>query len=263
MIDEIQNLMEEYWKWLRDKTALRHEGDCVEITTPHLDRHNDYLQIYVRRDNGGGFVITDDGYTLDDLEMCGCSINSERRREILETTLNGFGVDQNGNALEVKSSAGDFCVRKHNLVQAMLAVGDLFYTARSATVGLFNEDVARWMDSAEIRYASRIKFSGKSKFDHLFDFVIPKSKGMPERMLRAINHPSRDSAQTAIFAWQDIQESRPPASRFYAFMNDEDKSNELAVTDTSLDNIQSAMTNYGIIPVMWSGRENFLSDLVA
>ncbi|WP_418888699.1 DUF1829 domain-containing protein, partial [Methanothrix soehngenii] len=37
-----------------------------------------------------------------------------------------------------------------------------------------------------------MKFTGKSGYDHLFDFVIPKSKKRPERILQAINRPSRD-----------------------------------------------------------------------
>ena len=124
MIDEIQKLVDEYWGWMRDKTALCRVGDRVEITTPYLDRHNDYLQIYVRRENGG-FVITDEGDVIDDLEMSGCDVGGGRR-EMLETTLNGFGVRRNGNALEVQATAKDFCLRKHNLVQAMLAVDNLF-----------------------------------------------------------------------------------------------------------------------------------------
>ena len=73
MIAEVQALLDQYWVWLRDKTTLQPIEDWVEITTPYLDRHNDYLQIYVkRRDNG--FVITDGGYILDDLEQSGCKI---------------------------------------------------------------------------------------------------------------------------------------------------------------------------------------------
>jgi hypothetical protein len=50
MIDQVQQLLDQYWAWLKDKTKLREVGgDWVEITTPHLDRHNDYLQIYARR----------------------------------------------------------------------------------------------------------------------------------------------------------------------------------------------------------------------
>ena len=45
MIDEIQKMMDGYVSWLREKTSLREIGDWVEITTPMLDRHNDYLQM--------------------------------------------------------------------------------------------------------------------------------------------------------------------------------------------------------------------------
>jgi len=46
MIGEIQSLLDEYMRWLKEKTQLRQIDDWVEITTPYLDRHNDYLQIY-------------------------------------------------------------------------------------------------------------------------------------------------------------------------------------------------------------------------
>ena len=53
MISDVQKLLDQYWAWLKDKTKLREiDGNWVEITTPHIDRHNDYLQIYARRQNG-------------------------------------------------------------------------------------------------------------------------------------------------------------------------------------------------------------------
>jgi hypothetical protein len=58
---EIEQLLKNYREWLKDKTTLRQiDGSWVEITTPYLDRHNDALQIYVRRENGT-FVLTDEG----------------------------------------------------------------------------------------------------------------------------------------------------------------------------------------------------------
>ena len=63
MIDEVRGLLDQYAQWVRDKSILREVNDqYVEITTPYLDRHNDYTQIYVRKDDGG-FVLTDGGDT--------------------------------------------------------------------------------------------------------------------------------------------------------------------------------------------------------
>jgi hypothetical protein len=52
MIAELQPLLDETTCWIKDKTVLRQVDDLVEVTTPYLDRHNDYLQIYVQRRNG-------------------------------------------------------------------------------------------------------------------------------------------------------------------------------------------------------------------
>lgn len=254
MIDEVQNLLDQYWAWLKDRTTLRQIDDWVEITTPYLDRHNDHIQIYARR-RDGGFVLTDDGYVLQDLEQSGCKIDSAKRQGLLKMTLNGFGVQLSNQALEVHASSDNFALRKHNLVQAVLAVNDLFYLASPIVASLFYEDVVAWLDLSEIRYTPKVKFTGKSGYDHLFDFVIPKSKVQPERIVKAISKPSRDTAQAMAFSWIDTKEVRPPESRAYAILNDSDH----LISESVLDAIRS----YDVRPVLWSGRDQVRLELAA
>lgn len=139
-MEEIKTLMDQYIAWLRSKTTLRQVADWIEITTPYLDRHNDYLQIYARRQNGN-YILTDDGYILDELELSGCKLESPKRLALLQMTLNGFGVKLVDGVMEVRASKDDFPMRKHNLVQAMLAVNDLFYLASPTVSSLFLDDV--------------------------------------------------------------------------------------------------------------------------
>lgn len=254
MIEEIRALLDRYSAWLRDKTSLREINDWVEITTPYLDRHNDYLQIYARRENGS-FLLTDDGHTVRDLELSGCNLGTAKRQELLKMTLNGFGVRWNSGALEVTASPESFPLRKHSLMQAMLAVNDLFYLAEPIVKSLFYEDVVAWLDVAEIRYTPSVKFTGKSSYDHLFDFVIPKSPKEPERILRAINRPSRDTAESFIFSWSDTRDVRPPASRAYAILNDTEQ--------TITSGVLEALRSYQIRPVVWSRREEVRIELAA
>lgn len=255
MIEEIQKLVDTYVAWLKDKTALRAiDKEWVEITTPYLDRHNDYVQIYARR-NDGEFVLTDDGYTIDDLEQSGCSLDSPKRRSLLQVTLNGFGVQINGKAMEVRATPSSFPLRKHNLVQAMLAVNDLFYLATAHVASLFLEDVTAWLDLSEIRYTPNVKFTGKSGFDHLFDFVIPKSRVQPERILRAITSPNRQDAERLAFSWIDTKEVRPADSRAFALLNDSDRTVSPDVVD--------ALRSYEVEPVLWTQREAFRDQLAA
>ena len=60
MIAEVHQLKEQYIAWLNDKTTLRQVEDWVVVTTPFLDRHNDYIQVYVTG-SASGYTITDDG----------------------------------------------------------------------------------------------------------------------------------------------------------------------------------------------------------
>lgn len=251
---EIQNLLDEYTRWLKEKTQVRQVDDWVEITTPYLDRHNDYLQIYAqRRDNE--YLLTDAGYILQDLELSGCRLDTPKRKALLMMTLNGFGVKLNGEMLEVHTSAAHFALSKHNLIQAMLAVNDLFSLATPMTANLFYEDVVAWLDAHEIRYTSNVKFTGHSGFDHLFDFIIPRSRAQPERILKAISSPNRETAQAVSFSWFDSKDVRPPDSKAYAILNDAARPVQAGVLD--------ALRSYDVTPVVWSMRDQVEDELAA
>jgi hypothetical protein len=253
--NEIEKLLNDYRAWLKDKTTLREvNGSWVEITTPYLDRHNDALQIYARAENGG-YVLTDDSYTIHDLEASGCNLHTEKRQDLLKMTLTGFGVRINEEALEVHATPETFPLRKHNLIQAMLAVNDLFYLAKPIVQSLFFEDVIAWLEANEIRYTPQVKFTGISGFDYLFDFVIPKSRKHPERIVQAINRPTRDNAESFILAWSDTQKVRSSESKAYAVLNDV----EQPVSGGVLD----AFRNYQIQPVPWLERAQVVTELAA
>ena len=46
------------------------------------------------------------------------------------------------------ASENNFSLRKHSLIQAMLAVNDLFYLASPIITSLFREDVEAWLNSS-------------------------------------------------------------------------------------------------------------------
>ena len=254
MINDIKQLTDSYHAWLKDKTVIRQIDQSAEITTPYLDRHNDYVQIYAKKEKGG-FLLTDDGYTITDLEQGGCKLETRRRKDLLNMTLNGFGVRIDEGALQVHATTENFALRKHNLVQAMLAVNDMFYLALPMVASLFYEDVVTWLDASDIRYTPKVKFTGKTGYDHLFHFVIPKSRLQPERVIHAVNHPDRRSTQSAVMAWIDTKEVRAPDSRAYVLLNDSEHSVSPDVFD--------ALLNYDVVPVAWSERESVRLELAA
>ena len=231
-MSDIADLVGRYHAWLKDRTALKQIKDWTEITSPFLDRHNDYVQIYAIRD-ADGIKLTDDGHTIDDLEASGCALDSQKRKGLLSVTLNGFGVKLEDRALVVHATPDNFPVRKHNLIQAVLAVNDMFMLAAPITSNLFFEDVQAWLDLADIRYVPRVHLSGASGFDHTFDFAIPRSRRAPERLIRTIANPTRDRAENFAFAWIDTAEARreQPESVGYAIINDHERIIPVTVTD--------------------------------
>lgn len=254
-LEEIERLVETYRSWLKDKTTLKLvHSDWIEITTPFLDRHNDAIQIYAKSENGG-YRLTDDGNTIRDLELSGCILNTTTRQKFLSLAINGFAVEFANGVLSVLATRDNFAYRKHDLIQCILAVNDLFYMASSTVRSLFREDVQMWLKSKEIRFLENVQFSGKSGYSHQFDFAIPSTADAPERILRAINNPNKSAAENFIFAWLDTRDNRPSDSLAIAMLNDNDREIPASVLD--------AMRRYQIESVLWSKRNENLLKLAA
>lgn len=98
---------------------------AMEITAPYLDRNNDYIQIYLKKEDEG-YLLTDGGSTITGLIQEGCSIDTPKRQRLLQLTLNSYGVVENNGALQVKATPDNFALQKHFLLQAILAVNDMF-----------------------------------------------------------------------------------------------------------------------------------------
>ena len=251
---EVSTLIENYWSWLKDNTQIQPVDDWYQITTPYLDRHNDFVQIYARR-NGDSFQLTDDGSTINDLEMSGCGIDTPKRKRILQTAVNGFGVKINGNELTTEAPIRQFGLHTHNLIQAILAVGDLFYLASPHVRSLFVEDVRNWLDQSHVIYEFRPEFTGKTGYKHKFDFMIPKSPKAPERLLQHVSPTDKNTVERVIMSWVDIQETLSEGSRMYGMLDDRN------TTISQLD--KKALDKYGIKSVPWTQREKSIDELAA
>ena len=221
-MSDIETLIDKYCAWLKDKTAYKRINKWVEITTPYLDRNNDYIQIYLQKTDDG-FFLTDNGATISGLYDEGCTLDSPKRQRLLKMTVNGYGVVEEDGKLQVKTTIDNFALKKHSLLQAILSINDMFYLAAPHVISLFFEDVRNWLDLSDIRYSEQISFIGHSGYARKFDFLIPKSSQASERIIKTINNPVRNSADSIIMDWIDTRDTRPAASKAYAFINDNER----------------------------------------
>lgn len=249
-----KDLITSYVEWLKSKITSKAVNDYYEISTPFLDRHNDHLQIYVKQE-GDKIILTDDGYTVNDLVLSGCDVRSPRRQSVMLSILNGLGVNLNSDALVVEARPDNYPQKKHALLQAMLSVNDMFMLSTHKVASIFLEDVEAFLDKNEIRYTPTVQFTGKSGFSHTFDFVIPSSKSQPERLIKAINTPTKDKAKLMLFTWGDIRQSRKHESSMFVFLNNLDKKIK--------PEIVSAFTEYDIKPILWTQRQDYIDELSA
>lgn len=247
-------LVDKYVTWLRSRISVEDLNGICEITTPFLDRHNDHIQIYVK-ETDEGLILSDDGYTIANLHLSGFEITTDKRNSILHTTLNGFGVELRGDELITRTNLKDFSQHKHNLIQAILSVDDMYVMSPRTVVNLFKEDVKRYLDQHNIRFSEEIGFPGKSGLMHTFDFVIPKSRKKPERILKTLNNPTRQNMSLLIFSWLDTRENRPEHCVGYGIVNDVDRS----VSDFRID----VLRKYEIKAVRWSEIYMYESELAA
>jgi hypothetical protein len=248
------DFIDAYLVWLREKITFAAVDDVIEITTPFLDSHNDHIQLYIKQDKEK-IVITDDGYTISDLLMTGCDLSSGRRKQILQGILNGFGVKMSGKELIVETDAHNYPQKKHALLQAVISVSDMFMLAQSRVAGVFLEDIESFFNQHDVRFTPAVQFPGKSGFQHTYDFVIPASKQKPERLIRAINNPTKEKAASVLFSWSDTKDMRKNDSSMFVFLND----SNLSIRT----NITNAFLQYNINPIIWTEREKSITELAA
>jgi len=246
---DVKLLVDSYIQWLRNTISVKEINEFFEITTPFLDRNNDCMQIFLKNEGDDNYLLTDDGYIINDLLLLDFNLETPRRKKLLNQILNSYGVHKDkNNALTIYANKDNFPIKKHFLIQAMLSVSDMFMTSRSMVTTLFYEDVENYLYDNEVRFFSNIQFTGKSGYVHNFEFAIPPSKHGPERLIKAINSPNKENTTSNLFIWNDTKQTRKSESNLYVFLNDSGKSVS--------NDILNAYREYNIKPILWSNRNH-------
>ena len=229
------------------------ENNNYEIETPFLDRRNDHISIYAKGIDTDSIILTDNGYTLNDLMLSGLHFETSKRQEELKTLLNGLGIKVNDKKeIYVIASNDTFAYQMHNLIQALISVNDMFVLSKSNVMNIFFDDVLQYFDQNKIRYSYNIAIEGKSHLSHKFDMIIPKSKEAPERTIKAINNPKVENIKSTLFAFEDIGDRKGEG---YIILND---------IETIINpKIIEAIDICQVCPFLWSKKDEYISRLSA
>lgn len=252
------DLAKTYTDWLyKNMTQEKIDDNFYELTTPFLDRHNDYTQIYIKYNSDNTVTISDYGYTIDDLLMSGFNFESSKRKHLLSQVINKFGLSLDGEVIYTNvSSLNSLPEAKHRLLQAMIYINDMFILNRANVQSLFYEDVVKYFEGKNIPYFADFSLTGKSKLSHNFDFALPKTTTKPERLIKLMNSPSRtDLFSQIMFSWDDTKPERGKDSSLIVILNDYNK-----VSEKVTEGFKS-YEDSNVIAMPWSDVDNQIEKL--
>jgi hypothetical protein len=249
-----EKIIEQYLTWLKDNMKFKNiKSNIVSIDSPFLDRHNDYIRIYIKKNKDNLFYLTDDGFSLYDLKISGVSF-TEKQKKILEVFINGQGIKYNEKTGELycESTWEDLPQKKNDLMQAILNVGDMFLVSTPYIKTLFFEEVAGFFKKKNIPATPDVFVEGRG-YKNKIDFLIPSTKGGEEKIIKLVNRPGREIFQRLLFLFLDIKNGKTIHSNAtqILFINNQDKN----MTDVNLE----AIRKYSVEPVLWTEREEKLT----
>lgn len=275
MIDRVSELIGRYSDWLRAEMSPRElESGWIELTTPFLDRNNDAIQIFLRMVDDT-IVLTDDTLTIQELRTSGCDLASPAVQSLLASIVNGFDVQLRGDALFVQATQENYAIKQNDLLQAILAVNDLYYTAvttramvarltvqatdRSRDVAQtpeqrFHFEVGTWLSNIRANPQPEPVLLGQSGKLRRFDFVLPRSR-MPTRVIELMRKLSPTSLGKLAVNMSDVRRATPEQIWAYAFLDDANREppEDLVATLSSIE----------VRPVLWSHRDTVRDELAA
>ncbi len=238
----------QYLMWLNENIEqYKIDTNTFRITFPFLDRNNDFVEFYIEKLSSNKYILTDDGATLNELEFSGINIKTNNRKKLIENVINSYGIQKNQkNELFVECILDEIPLKKHLLAQCMIKLSDLFNIPKENIKSLFLEDVKNLLTQNDIRYIENATFYGKSSLPTTYDFIVPSSHKMPERLIKVINNLNPQYAKSTLFEWEDVKETRPNNSILYTFVN----------TISNKNDSLNILNNYNVKTFIWNDNNS-------
>jgi len=258
-IEEVQTLLKKYCEWFNKNTQLQETGNVIEITTSFVDRHNDLIQIFVNKENND-YILTDYGYTIQDLESSGFTLDTPKRQSAFSVILNGFGVVEDREFLKIKANNENFSLKYQNLLQAICTVNDLYYLAEPKPTPVFVEKVHSWLNENKVRFEREKNITGYSGLNLTVDIFVPRFNGEKDKIIQLIDPPTPSNIQKFVLQWGDISRNKNNKLKSYAALNNEIKirNQTYRISDLSIN----ALRKYRVVPLYWTNRDDLINDFV-
>lgn len=123
---DVEKMKKIYFDWIDKKIQFTpsKNQDYIIITTPFLDMYNDYIELIIERGSTSKYIISDDGYTINELGLLDINLNKKsKRRDYFQSILTNFGVKTKSNELIIEfDDLVQFPDSQNRLTQCMLQI---------------------------------------------------------------------------------------------------------------------------------------------
>lgn len=242
----IEKKIKGYYDWLYDNTSfsLDEMTGWFAIQTPFVGLMNDCIEVYVRKD-GNRILLSDDGDTLSNLELCGVNVTrSSNMKNLLRKIELSFGVSIHNGEICTEANESNFFSKKHAMICAIQQVSDLKAPGRKTSPNMLSQDVKTYLEQQDIVFTQDFNIFGKS-MNFNFNFQIAGKKD--ELVINTYNSLSQASATSLLFGIAEIrglrEERTGKALRSLVIVNEPPR-----------EDVASALHDYDCRLAMWPER---------
>lgn len=220
-------LLDNYFEWLKKGYTINHLGKCDEIVTPFVDDINDNITIYVEEVSDKQIMLTDDGYTIANLEFMGIKLTPTRRR-LIDSVCQQFHIKIiEDETLSIVGTPKEFPIMKYQLTSAILRINDTSFTQKENVKSFFAEDVLNYFDTNNFG-GLPTTVRGQSGVEYKFLYALPKRKDKPLILFNIQNNISANEIMLDAFKHNDIKKSANlpnmyAQSRYVVIFNEKQK----------------------------------------
>ena len=178
----MDEMVAQFKKKVCAEIELEQEGmDRFVVHTPFLFDDGDHLQIYLKKDDEGRWILTDEGATYMELSYENINLDTATRVAIIEKAKNRFGLEDREGEFVLVIRDDMYGDALFSFVQGILHISDVEYLKKEWVHSAFYEEFTELVRS--------IAPYGKLHFDYHDPDLDPKKIYPVDAMIETSTRP--------------------------------------------------------------------------
>jgi hypothetical protein len=209
----------------RSLYSCSEHGKYTRVQTPFLYPDGDVVELFVEARDGGRYLVTDLGESLQWLRLQSFSDRrSPKQRQLIADICLTLGVRlDHGVIVAHANGVQDLPEAVNRVSQAALRVADLWFTFRSRIVESVNDEVSEFLTEQNVSFERPQPIAGRSGRAWKPDFLARTRHQSLIYVLSSGSRPAAKSlAEHVTSAWYDLSNLHvgPESIRFVSLFDD-------------------------------------------